>query len=544
MTVGAQSVAVHASRERLLPGEPALPGRRHGPRPWLVLVAQSIFVIVLYGPTLRIQFLSDAWFLLDNARRGLVWAVTTPIGWHYIPVATGFNALVYHVLGTEPAAYQGLMLVLHLGVGHLVYRLGLRWLGEARVAFAASLLFLGSASYYEVSCWPLVANAYALGALFYLMGMSALFDMVESGRTSPRNWHLAGWLALAVFCYPGMITLAPLSALTLAVSRFRRPGRQGIGRPWRDPKEWLWVARAFVPSALTAGLPLLARLRFAATMYSATVPRLDWVRAYSGVHATLSALTLQASGLPDRLLTLGIPTRSMTLVRPLAWAWVALFAAVVAHAFAKSRNLATPVLWSWLLLQTGLAALSLMVSSRHLYLAAVPAALLLAILLDSAGIRLEGALREIRARRLLRQAPLVLGTLILLAGAYGDLRLAVDAAREATAITTQSIAAVRSALAAAPGTSRVVLVDTPGIVRRGTISAYVFTNGLQAMVPISIRRPIAVDIRHTHDRPADAPNGSRRISSSELRMLAEDPSQRVLFFDAATRQLRDMAPDE
>src|SRR5262245_64572521 len=83
-------------------------------RSWWVLLVQAALVAALYAPTLRLGLLSDAWVLVQQARQGLWLSVTTTTGWHYIPVATGANALLWPLFGTHAGRYQALMLLLHV----------------------------------------------------------------------------------------------------------------------------------------------------------------------------------------------------------------------------------------------------------------------------------------------------------------------------------------------------------------------------------------------------------------------------------------------
>lgn len=522
-----------------MPGRPSDPDSpdpaRRRALPWAVLLVQGLFVAVLYAPTLRLGLLSDAWVLVEQAGQGLVAAVSVPLGWHYIPVAAGANALMWRMFGTSASGYQAVMLALHLAVGHLVYRLGLALFRDVPASLAASLLFLGSASFYEVTFWPVVGNAYALAAVLFLLGLGTVLEMAGPGARPGARWRLAVWFLAAVLCYTGMVTLLPLAAIVLLLSRFRGlAGRPPA--PWREPREWLSVARALLPCVAALVLPGLAKARFfAQEMSAATYFRFDWVRVYTLDQGLVSVFSLRGSTrVLHGLVTLGSHVRGGPWLKVLAWGWFLLAVAVMVRAFWRSRSLAHPLLLLWLLLQLGLTAVSIPVVSRHTYLAAVPAALLTASALRTVGLRLALRVRAPAAGRLLLFAPTVLGSLLLLWGAWIDQRGALDAGLRASDVTRRAATDIRAALEGRRGPVTVTLVDLPSLVLSADMGAYAFTNGTAEMVRIvSGRRDVAVDLRYTPPRRANLANGSTALPPSDPGALASDPARIVLIFDAS-----------
>ena len=69
----------------------------------LTLVAQALLVAAIYGPTWRLAFASDAWSYLERLRQGFVAATSTPIGYHWQPVAVAWIAGIRVAVGENAA---------------------------------------------------------------------------------------------------------------------------------------------------------------------------------------------------------------------------------------------------------------------------------------------------------------------------------------------------------------------------------------------------------------------------------------------------------
>ena len=518
----------------------SLPGRTRFPPsavPWIVLLVQALFAIALYGPTLQLGLLSDAWVYVEQAEQGPRAALTQVIGWHYIPLMSVANALAWPFLGANASGYQAITIALQVVLAHLGYRLGLLLFGDVAVSLLASLLFLGSAAYYELTFWPAVGHTYVLAAVPFLLGLRTAIGMAGGERPRGAALRLAGWFGAAILSYSGMVTLLPLAAIVLVLGRFL--GLAGTpARPWRDPKEWLSVAGDLLPSAAVLVVPVVAKtLFFPAEMAGATYLRFDWLRVYTLDRALAAVFSLRGSSTAlNELVTLGSGVRGGPWLKVLVWGWLLLALAVLARATWRSRTLASPLLLSWLLLQLGLTALSIPVASRHTHLSALPAALLSAAALRQAGLFLAS---RWRGGRFLALAPMVLGGLALLAGAWFDLQRALDAGRQATDLVRRGAVEIRAALANHPGPVTLTLVDLPSMTYGGDLGAYAFTNGTDSMVRlVSGRGDVTVDLRRTPERRVNVANGSRPLDASERRALAADPARIVLVFDPQTGDLR------
>jgi hypothetical protein len=77
---------------------PSLLARPPVPRralPWIVLAVQALFALAVYGPTLHLGLLADAWVLVEQAGEGPRAALFQLMGWHYIPLMSVANALAW-----------------------------------------------------------------------------------------------------------------------------------------------------------------------------------------------------------------------------------------------------------------------------------------------------------------------------------------------------------------------------------------------------------------------------------------------------------------
>jgi len=504
-----------------------------GVLPTVVLVAlQAAFVEVIYGPTLRVWFLNDAWVHLDQARRGLWHAVSTSVAYHYIPVASAFKVLVLRIGGLSAPTFQVVALALHVVVGYQVYRLGRRLFGDVLVAIVASLLFLGSAAFHEVTFWPVIGSAYVLAAFFYLLGFGVALDLVEAERPSPGCWWLALWFLLAVFSFPGAVTLPALAAATLVGGRFRAVGDRPA-RPWTDAAEWRWIGAALLPCAGALVLPALARLHFASVMSTATVFRFDWLRAYWFLRSLHATVRLRASSeILDGPLTLWGRLNIGNGLPLAVWAAVGSGAVLIAWSFVRARRLAVPVLSFWVYLQLGFTVAALLGASRHTYLPSIPGLLLVAYALRSIGERIARPVERPIARASLAAGFLFLAAIALLHGSSRDLRVAAGVWTQASDVSRATAAALSSGLRDRRGPLNVFFVNLPkGFVVQG-IGAYPFASSVPEMVRVLFEDAVASGTaRHLRGQASPFDQGPA-ATMGELAALASDPGNRVFLYDS------------
>jgi hypothetical protein len=145
-----------------------------------------------------------------------------PIGYHWQPVAYAFIALVRAVWGENAGAFQWVNLAQLVSVGFLTYALGRRATGDPGVGFVASLLYLGSAAFYEASYWPLAGNMHLLAAQLYLVTLVVAWDVGTGTLAARRPLAPRACALAAVLAHPAMATVVPVAGLTLwLVSRER-----------------------------------------------------------------------------------------------------------------------------------------------------------------------------------------------------------------------------------------------------------------------------------------------------------------------------------
>jgi hypothetical protein len=496
-------------------------------RPALVLLAQGALV----GPTRDAGFVGDAWVYLAHLREGLWSTLTQPIGYHWTPVACVWLALIRFVFGESALVFQALNVLQLLSVGYLTYALGRRLMRDHGTPLLASLLYLGSATHYEASYWPLAGNIHLLGAQFYMLAVIVAYDH-GAGRFPRSGQWLLGALALAaVFSHPAMVTVVGVGAVTVWLVR-RAHGNA--------PPAWSWLLKALGPLAAVGLLFVVDRVIvdtiLAARLRAVPGPSLDPMRFYYLATGTAGMLTLRGSYVTTHsLMTLGSGT---TFDTPWVWVFVAgwnlALLAVAALCFRLARTVGMRVLAVFLVLHVVGVGLGGGLSSRQMILAQVPVALLLAWTLRAAANRLAAWIGMGPTTALLRVAPAMVALVLMLAARTDHLtgaRLALRAGDTARALS-RTIADL--APAGGPPVT-LTLINMPShYVERG-LGAIVFGNGPQEIARLASRSVIRVDLRRlATPNVADFVRADPPITAEELRDRAQDPRYLVLVFQTHT----------
>lgn len=504
--------------------------------PWLALLAQGLVVALLYMPVTRSAFVSDDWVWLESSRRGFWHAVTAPIGYHYAPVANVLFLGAYRLFGAAAARYRLTLLACHVAVGHLAFRLGLRLGVKWPAALCASLLFLGSASFHEVTFWTGTGNVFTWAAILFLLGLGEAIGMIEDGRVSVRRWRLAFWFFVALLAYPATFTLLPVAAITLVWGQGRKASTEG-----RSPEHssWRWIVRALAPCLLVCAVLIPARLHFAAATAGEASLRMNSERFYWIVRGIMMTFSLRGShDVVQRWLSLGATDLYGSHVGVLGCAllWIALGA----WCCWRRPWSVTTLLAAWISVHFALAGLSVNIASRHTYLAAIPATLIIGSALLSIGERISQRIHRSGVSAVVRYAPLTLGTLVLMAGAHRDLRTATRVWTRAFEANRRTQEDIGSALSAHRLPATLTLVNLPNIFADGGIGAYAFTNGAPDMVRFSFGGQVSeADVRSVGVlEPSNVAWDSRPTSISELARASRDPSRIVLAFDPASLGVR------
>lgn len=499
-----------------------------------VLLFQAALVAVIYWPTLRLDFASDAWSYLLRLRQGAWAAVATPIGYHWQPVACAWIAAIRALFGERPAAFQAVNLLELTLIGHLTFRLGLRLLADARAAVLGSALVLGSAAFYECSYWPLAGNMHFLAALLYVLSVVVACDVASGrwGRGGP--WMLGLTTLLAVFSHPAMVTSVPVCALALLLLRRPRPGHAVVGRAG--------PARALLPLAAVALLFVAARVGFQADFHAAPRAGLEPVRVVWLIRSGLfPVFTLRGSlDFLVRLLTFGIPAQDAATVWSGVLGWL-LLCAMATLAVWRTGGVGVRLVVAFLAIHLAALAVASGLSPRQSVVPSVPAALLTAWALCAVAGRLAARFAA-QARptlaRTLAALPLVAGVSLMSAGMadHGTARrlhLRVAKASRALAARLREIPPEQ-------GRFPLTLINMPAsLVERG-IGAFAFQNGLGEMAHITNPAVLHVDLWRIPIRgaPEHIVAEVPWLARTALREQLADPHRVVLLYEDEPADVR------
>lgn len=487
-------------------------------RPGLAAGALGLWFLLFHGRAADAGILSDSWSMLLAASRPLGQALAHTYRYHTIPVTNAFTALQWRLFGLSEAPYQWLNLLGIFLVAWLFVRLAERLSGDRRLAVLAGAVLLASASFYQVTYWPVVGTFHSLGAVFYLLALGATLD--------GRPWRLALFAVLGFVTYEPMISIVPV-ALGL---RLLAPSRRELGPRLLTLGPWLGAALLVAAAVAAIKLPALARGDQLVSPAESS-PQIQQ-RVELAARAVVSAFTLRGSTtvLDTWMGFAAVPNR---LGVALAW----LGAGLVFGAWAAWRGTRTTrVALLWFTGHLGVLALGTPIVSRHLYLLALPAALLSATLL----VR---TLERLVARGLAPRLGFALGAFVLAGLAFGasrDLVIADRAHEDATAVARD----LSQRLVTWTAQGRTVHVaDLPARIGPPGLQAFAFLNGtharLELAAPTTYRRE-QLQFWYTREPPPGRrayANGSRPMSLEELERRAAEPDQAVLRYEPASGRL-------
>lgn len=491
-------------------------------RPWLVPTVLTLWFLLLHGRAADLGILSDSASMLLAASRPLGEALAHGYRYHTIPVTNLFTMVQWRLFGFVEWPYQALNLAGVLAVALLFRRLAERLTGDGRVAFLAAVVFLANASYFQIVDWSVVGTFQSLGVVFSLLALGAVL------AGGPVRFAL--FSILAFFTYEPMVSVVPVGLLLHTLTPGPSPaggrGENGgrvsahVGTGFRaarirDLRPWLLAAAAVGLVIALVKVPAVA-----GEGHLVNPPRgMADVTARLGLAArgTFATLALRAS---TPSLGLGFDQT------PAVLAWLAGFALLAAWLVRRGTR-ATRFALGWFALHLALLTVSTRIASRHLYLLALPAALLLATAL----LRLHQRLPRRFA------TPVVALGLAFLAFCSGrDLARADRAHETATAGARDLEARVVDALRRG---RQVHLVDLPAIVGREGLPAFAFLNGTHARIELAMGAPLDRQrVRlWTSAPPPPGPkiyaNGSRPLAPGALEAWRAEPETTVLVWDPA-----------
>lgn len=503
-----------------------------------VLLLLAVSTAVLYWRAFSCGLISDAWELLVIADLGLPEALFVPLSYHVIPVTHLITTILWKVFGLWEPGYQIVNLA-ELGfAAWMVYFLGLRLFGRPLVALLAALLLLANASFYEVTFWPVIGNFQIVAGLLQLAGLYAAHRAVRSAR--PALWAgLFGLAAvLAFFTYEPAVSLLPAGILYAALVPPAGQDRS-FRAMWRR-------AMPLIVAAVLAFLPMLAaKIHAASSGHTALFFPDTWdavrTRLHFLVRGVLSIFSLRGAdpavyslfypgGLPPAW---GTPYHHVLIV-----GWLAVMGLASLYALFKSREPAVPFLILWFWIHVVVVSIATTMVSRQYFLAAIPAALLLA--------RMIFGVSDALARRFGRE-PVAASTALaflafglLAAGAKTDLDGAARLHRESTLATRGLRELVARRLSTGP-LQEVALLNLPGRILQDGLGAYSFVNGTRPMLHLTLQG--AVPNRNVNfytlasADPGMFANGTRPITLAELDRMIEDRRKLVLWFDPRSRTM-------
>ncbi len=413
---------------------------------------------------------------------------------------------------------------------------------------SSALLLIANATFYEVTCWPVIGNFQIAAGLLQLGGLFAADRAVRSTRPAPWAFLFGLAAVLAFFTYEPAVSLLPAGVLYAA-----------LVPPPGDDRSWHQIRRRTAPllaASVLAFVPMIAaKLHAVSAGHSALFlpENLDMVRMrlHFLVRGCIGLFTLR--GADPAIFALFYPGG-----RPPVWggtyhhvllaAWLALMGLLSLFGLLKSRERAVPFLILWFWIHLGVVSVATTLVSRRAFLAAIPAALLLTWAIfraaEAAAARL-GRDRQEAATVSAALAFLAFG--LLAAGAKSDLDEAAAVHREATE-ATRRIRELLTPRAAAGPLDEVVLVDLPGWLPRNGVGAFAFVNGTRPMVGLTLEGAIPLGIVNFYTTaPQAAPggyaNGTRPISAADLDGKIADPRRLVLRFDPQSGTIVELKRD-
>lgn len=516
---------------------------RRGPLAVPVLVLLALYTAILYARAFAIGVLSDGWVLLEIGSRGFREAPFVLLDYHTIPVTNLLMVVLWKVVGLAEQWYQVVNLAEFVLVGWALYLFGAALFRQPRVGLLASLLFLANSSFYEVPLWPTVGNFQSLAALLYLAALASVHRALGSVRPWP-------WIALFTLCagaafltYEPTVSVLAVGALYALIAPARPGGAfASVGR-WR---------RAFAVAALS--LPVIAII-LASKLYALSEGHgaMFLPSSWPDLHLRLHLIVRGCIGIFSligadhtlyRILTFNLVPPGGS---PLHVAFVSVWALGLVFGAAlftwRTRSLAARFTVLWFALHMLTVGTAIDVVSRHLYLGALPGALLSAWLLwggadhAAAWLGRRGRLPAPHVSPPRVAIVLVFLVLVLLTwGASIDRGVATTLHVEATRASRQLVALVRQRLAQSPSTTpRIALVNMPATVVQDGVAVFAFVNGLDQMLWLTTGTGDP-ELFHTYARTgARFAKESRPLTLSELHRRAHDPSSLVLTFDRRTR---------
>jgi hypothetical protein len=514
---------------------------RSKPRPLhllLTLAGLAAETTFIYGRSIRLEFVGDDWPLIENVTKGpgtLLAVGTIKGGYHYNPIPELALLLLYKGFGLQAVAYHVVALVLFwLGASLIVY---LAWwlTGRFGVGALAGGLFVAYGAHYEAAIWGAVALWHTSATLLYLTGL-ILYIRAHRPDLHPthRNWAYAGFLialVLGPFAHEQAISLIGACALYrfFVLEQGKGFRHSAIGQRARA-----WGRDFALPAML-----LLCYLGFKTWLGSRTgMPQAPGLRT----HWPVAAFRVMSGVLRAFVPWFGsIDPLRMSPISLALWL-LCCYGIVRVALFGKPvyRFLAA---WTGLLVVTirpGIGGLG----SRHLYLIAVPVAVLWAGLLVDMSARATSTLARMRPdSRVAATLGLVPAMALAVGLATTGMTYALQQQRAWAAggrHVGDILAEIRQAARTSPAATTIYLIDLPDSDETPSGEpVYLFRNSPEAAVRLTLphrfQEVIAVRTNELHVYARDY---TVFASTRQLANYSSQPSALLLQYDEASGALR------
>ncbi|TAJ23831.1 MAG: hypothetical protein EPO68_02410 [Planctomycetota bacterium] len=173
-------------------------------------------VALAHGASLRLPFLCDDWFLVDEANLPRTWLQEFGFGWasfeqwiRPVPLVTLRLQALLH--GAEPFAFHAFNLLAHAAAAGALAWVVLEWGGSRCAATAAALLFALHPLTVEASAW-VAARSDLLCGLFAALALAATLRYVRAGGRAAGAAAIACGVLAALSKESGLalVLLVPL----------------------------------------------------------------------------------------------------------------------------------------------------------------------------------------------------------------------------------------------------------------------------------------------------------------------------------------------
>jgi len=440
------------------------------------VLAISAVVLVVYYPATKIGFVNNDWIQLDWAARWSpaqyfhYYLIPGPGSGSYRPVYGTYFWVMYVIFGPNPNAFHLAYVILHLLNGLLVFALVKRVTPHLSLAALAALLWVGFPAYSKAVYWPAVLDP--LLAIFYLSTIGFWLDFLLKGE---RRYLLLTFLAF-------LLTLMTKEAgVTLPIVLFL------VDRMFvRGPVSWSALIRRYAPFLLV-WIPYLL---------------MEYVIQKTGSYVNFAGYSPGIHMFWNLLNSLAALIYPWQFNPPLNYGLVAVSVVLFVWAALVRRSTVLALLGILIVLHL-LPEIGFPIEwfeMRYLYLAAIPTAIIFALVLDGRWTQW----RNQRAYMLLASGIVALA--LIVNGA--DVAQAVGDWGEVARVRAVPFRDIQRSHLTFPGPTKLYFVDSP------TTPVYDFS------VMFLLRYGTQVTVDGTDD------NWPNRVAN-----LRESPTSYVYYFD-------------